>query len=220
MTVMVTIHKSTIGNTPTKVRITQTLVPLPKHRLNRNLPLQLHRKRSPLALRPRPLILKLPINNLIRPLIPHIPNRPPRRINHPPQLRPLKHHPREIPPRPAQEIRPIGDFPLRTSGEMCRSVDRRLVDHVPAVVVQRAAGGRDPAVGRDCAVVLGVRQEGHDADVALFEPGAGALAEDEIRGAFDVGFGVELAADVGEEGVLVAVEGAGVVGLFLGGDEV
>ena len=42
-----------------------------------------------------------------------------------------------------------------------------------------------------------------------------ALAEDEVCGALDVGFGVELGADVGEEGVLVAVEGDGVVALAL-----
>ena len=57
----------------------------------------------------------------------------------------------------------------------------------------------DRSVGR-----VGVRLEGNDSEVALLEPGAGALAEDEVCGAFDVGFGVELAADVGEEGVLVA----------------
>jgi hypothetical protein len=42
-----------------------------------------------------------------------------------------------------------------------------------------------------------------------------ALPEDEVCGAFDVGFGVELGAEVGEEGVLVAEEGAGVVALSL-----
>lgn len=183
-----------------------TRIPLPKHRLNLNLLLQLARKRSPLPLRPRPLILKLPINDPIRLLVPHIPNRPPSRIDDAPQLRPLKHDPREIPPRPSQEVRSIGDFPLRAPREMRRGVDFGLVDHVPAVVVRRAAGGGDPAVGRrGCAVAIRVREEGHDAEVAFLEPGARALAEDEIRGAFDVGLCVELAADVGEEGVLVAV---------------
>ena len=57
---------------------------------------------------------------------------------------------------------------------------------------------------RDRAVVLGVGLQRNDADVALLEPGASALAEDEVRGAFDVGLRVEVAAGVGEEGVLVA----------------
>jgi hypothetical protein len=58
---------------------------------------------------------------------------------------------------------------------------------------------RDRSVGR-----IRVREERHDSEVAFLEPGAGALAEYEVRGAFDVSFGVELAADIGEEGVLVA----------------
>lgn len=70
-------------------------------------------------------------------------------------------------------------------------------------------------MGRNGAVVLRVREEGHDADVAPLEPGAGALAEDEVRGAGDVGLRVEVAAGVGEQGVLVAGQGAAVVALFL-----
>lgn len=57
----------------------------------------------------------------------------------------------------------------------------------------------DRSVGR-----VGVREERDDSEVAFLEPSTGALTEDEICGAFDVGFGVELATDVGEEGVLVA----------------
>jgi hypothetical protein len=57
----------------------------------------------------------------------------------------------------------------------------------------------DRSVGR-----FRVREERDDSEVAFLEPGTGALAEDEICGAFDVGLCVELAADVGEEGVLVA----------------
>ena len=50
----------------------------------------------------------------------------------------------------------------------------------------------------------------------MLEPGGGVLAEDEVGCAFDVGFCVELCAGLGEEGVLVAFEGAGVVALVLG----
>jgi hypothetical protein len=57
----------------------------------------------------------------------------------------------------------------------------------------------DRSVGR-----LRVREERDNAEVAFLEPSTGALAEDEICGTFDVGLCVELAADVGEEGVLVA----------------
>ena len=113
----------------------------PKHRLNLNLLLQLPRKLRPLTLRPRPFIFKLPINHLIRPLIPHVPNSPPSSINNPPQLRPLEDNPREIPPRPPKIISSIRHFPVAipTSPESPRRIHFRLVDHIPAIIARRAA---------------------------------------------------------------------------------
>jgi hypothetical protein len=49
----------------------------------------------------------------------------------------------------------------------------------------------------------------------LLEPSLGALSEDEIGGAFDVGFGVELGALLCKQGVLEAEKRAGVVTLLL-----
>jgi hypothetical protein len=170
----------------------------PKHRLNSNRTLNLLGEIRPLPLRSSALIRILPKIRLIRPIIPNIPNRPPRRVNNLRQLRILEHNPREIPPRPPKVIHAIADHIPR------RRRHARLVDHIPSRVIRRASGRRDPARGRF-----------HNAKVAVLEPGLGALPEDEVCGAFDVGFGVELGAEVGEEGVLVTVEGAGVVALSL-----
>ena len=170
----------------------------PQHRLNSNRLFDFLSKACPLPLRPSTLIRKLPKVRLIRPIIPNIPNRPPSRVNNSRQLRILEHNPRKIPPRPTKVIHAIADHIPR------RRRHARLVDDVPARVVGRASGRGDPARGRF-----------HDAKVAVLEPGLRALAKDEVCGAFDVRFGVELGADVGEEGVLVAVEGAGVVALSL-----
>jgi hypothetical protein len=58
-------------------------------------------------------------------------------------------------------------------------------------------------------------------DLVVVEDGGG-VAEDEVDAAFDVGVDVVLAAEVGEEGVLVAEEAAvledGAVGAHGGGD--
>lgn len=81
--------------------------------------------------------------------------------------------------------------------------DGGLVDHVVSVVVGSTSGSGDVALGG-----------GKDADVDLFEPGLGVLAEDEIGGTLDVGLSVELGAILSEDGVLVAVEAAGVVALL------
>lgn len=169
-----------------------------QHRLNSNRLLNLLNKACPLPLRSSTLVRKLPKVRLIRPIIANVPNRPASRVNHFRQLRILEHHPRKIPPRPPEVIHAIGHGVPR-SGRHARPVD-----DVPAGIIRHASGGRDPARGR-----------AHDAEVAVLEPRLRALSEDEVCGAFDVGFGVELGAEVGEEGVLVAVEGAGVVALSL-----
>lgn len=170
----------------------------PQHRLNSNRLLNLLSEARPLPLRSSTLVRKLSEIRLIRPIITNIPNRPPSRINNLRQLRILEHHPRKVPPRPPKVIHAIADS-IPRSGRHARPVD-----DVPAGIVRHASRRRDPARGR-----------AHDAEVAVLEPGLRALPEDEVCGAFDVGFRVELGADVGEEGVLVAVEGAGVVALLL-----
>lgn len=106
-----------------------------------------------------------------------------------------------------------GESSPRTTEIVCTSSDGvsggggdgRLVDHVVACVVGGASGGGDVTLG-SC----------EDADVDLLEPGLGVLAEDEIGGALDVGLCVELGAVLGEDGVLEAVEAAGVVALLAG----
>jgi hypothetical protein len=181
------------------VHILRTSIISPKHRLNSNRTPNLPREVRPLHLSSRPLVLIFRKISRIRPIIPNIPNRPPGRINHLGQLRLLKHDSSKIPPRPTKVIHTVAHNVPR------RSCHARLVNDIPAGIVRRASRSRDPAP----------RGRSYDADVALLKPGLRALPEDEICGALDVGFGVELGACVGKEGVLVAVEGDGVVALLL-----
>lgn len=126
-----------------------------------------------------------------------VPNVPASTIDNISHARALEDHASESSPRTTEIVSTSGDGVPSSSG------DGRLVDHVVACVVGGAAGGGD--------VALGGRE---DADVDLLEPGLGVLAEDEIGGALDVGLCVELGAVLGEDGVLVAVEAAGVVALL------
>lgn len=170
----------------------------PQHRLNSNRLLNLLSEVCPLPLRSSTLVCKLSKVRLVRPIVTNIPNRPPSRVDHLRQLRVLEHDSREVPPRPPQVIHTV------THGVSRRGRHTRPVDDVPAGVVRHASGRRDPARGR-----------AYDAEVAVLEPGLRALPEDEVRRALDVGFSVELGAKVGEQSVLVAVEGAGIVTLSL-----
>lgn len=135
---------------------------------------------------------------MIRPLIPCVPDAPTSKIDDLRQLRTLEHDPGVVPPGPAEVVRSGAHIVARGGA------DARLVDDVPAAVFRRPPGCRHPAF-------LG----GDDADGALLEPGLGALAEDEVCRAFDVGLCVELGAFLREQGVLVACEGAGIVALLL-----
>lgn len=81
-----------------------------------------------------------------------------------------------------------------------------------AVVQDVVAGGRRGGAARGSHVA---ESRGGHADVAAVEPGFGALAEDEVGVALDVGFGEDLVAGLGENGVLVSDELAGVVSLVL-----
>lgn len=80
-----------------------------------------------------------------------------------------------------------------------------VVEHVPRVGrVGLAARGGDVA---DAGL--------EDANVAVREPGLGCLTEDEVGGSDDKGLGKEEVTRLGEDGVLVTDELAGVVTLVL-----
>lgn len=126
-----------------------------------------------------------------------VPNVPASAIDDISHARALEHHAGESSPRATEVVGTGGDGVSGSSG------DGRLVDNVVACVVGGAAGGGD--------VTLGGRE---DANVDLLEPGLSVLAEDKIGGALDIGLCVELDAVLGEDGVLEAVEAAGVVALL------
>lgn len=128
--------------------------------------------------------------------IPGVPNVPASAIDNVSHARALENHTSESSPRTSEEVRASGHRVSRSGG------DGGLVDHIVSGVVGSAAGSGD--------VALGGRE---DADVDLLEPGLGVLAEDEIGGTLDVRLRVELSAVLREDGVLVAVEAAGVVAL-------
>lgn len=178
-------------------------IPLTQHRLDCNRLVKPLSKTGPLPISSRALILILSKSNLIRPLIPSTPNRPPSRIYRLGKFCRLYHNPGEISPRPPKVVCAI------SNAIPWRSRYLRVIDDVPARVIRRAARGSHPA----CVDVRFT--ESNDANVAFLEPGLRALAEDEIRGAFDVRLCVELGAGLREEGVLVAEQGAGVVALLL-----
>lgn len=125
-----------------------------------------------------------------------VPNVPARAIDDISHARALEDNTRESSPRTTEEVRASGHRVPRSGG------DGGLVDHIVSSVVGSAAGSGD--------VALGGRE---DADVDLLEPSLGVLAEDEIGGTLDVRLCVELGAVLREDGVLVAVEAAGVVAL-------
>ena len=112
----------------------------------------------------------------------------------------LHYDPRIRAPRPPEIVR---------AGRNCVSSGRG--DGAPVQDIPRRVGGRRASGGGDVA-----RACSEDPDVDALEPGSGVLAEDEIGGAFDVGFGVELGAVLCQYGVLEAFEGAAVVALVAG----
>ena len=136
-------------------------------------------------------------HNVRRAGITGVPNVPASGIDDVSHARALEDHAGEGTPRATEIVCTSCDGVSRGGS------DGGLVDHVVACVVGGASGGGD--------ITLGGCQ---DADVDLLEPGLGVLAEDEIGGALDVRSRIELGAVLGEDGVLVAVEAAGVVALL------
>lgn len=125
-----------------------------------------------------------------------IPGRPSRRLNNVAQHAVLPDHASERPPRAAQGRR----------GDTGRPKNVGVVEDV-----NRAAVGRLTAAGGD---VSGA----HGLDVATLEPRLRVAAKDEVGGAGDQGLGEDLAALVGQDGVLVAGEVAAVEALVRGVD--
>jgi len=107
-----------------------------------------------------------------RSLIARIPDPPTGAIDDARECRVLETDPSVLAPRPA-EIYPA----RRGRGGGCGS-NAGLVDHVV-----RHVGAGCASRGRDVPVAV-------DADVRPIDPGACVLAEDEVRGALDVAFGV------------------------------
>ena len=136
-------------------------------------------------------------HNIGRTSIASVPNVPASAIDDIAQACALEHHAGESSPWTTKIVCTSGDGVSGSGG------DGRLVNNVVACIVGGASGCGD--------VTLGGRE---DADVDLLEPGLGVLAEDEIGGALDVGLCVELSAVLREDGVLEAVEAAGVVALL------
>lgn len=101
----------------------------------------------------------------------------------------------EVPPWAAEKDAAVLDLEALGGG------DHAVGDDVPArVVLVDAPAGGDPAVA-----VAG--------DGRVCDPGARVLAKDEVGHALDVAVGVELVADLGEQGVLGAVDAQPVVAL-------
>lgn len=132
---------------------------------------------------------------MTRPLIALIPYLPPGAVDNVRQLRVLEADARVLTPWPAE----VGVAGRDAAGRV--GCDVGVVDHVVGDVgVGGAAGGDDVPVAVD-------------ADVGPVDPGDAVLSEDEVGGALDEALAEEVLALVGEEGVLVSVEGDAVVAL-------
>lgn len=132
---------------------------------------------------------------MTNPLIAIVPHLPPSAVDDIRQLGVLEADARVLAPRTAEVCVAGGDAAARVGRDV------GVVDHVVGdVVVGGAAGGNDVSVAVD-------------ADVGPVDPGDAVLSEDEVGGALDEALSEEVLALVGQEGVLVSVQGDAVVAL-------
>lgn len=80
----------------------------------------------------------------------------------------------------------------------------RVVNHIPRWVTVSGTSRCSDGSG------------GNGADIIVFEPGLGGLAEDEIDGTDDKTFGIELSSGIGEDSILVSDELGGIISLVCG----
>lgn len=153
----------------------------------------------------RPEILVLPIIQSTQREIRIFPSGPPIRANKPVDETLHNNGPRVLLPRPAQKRLERADDGF----EIGRGHDPGVVDGYTRVLKRVA-----PALGGD-DVGLAPQGFAHVDDAVLDDDGG--IAEDEVDGAVDVAWFIELALRVDEEGVLVALETAGVEDGEVGG---
>lgn len=125
------------------------------------------------------------------------PNAPPSSLDVISQVRVLENDSSIVSPWTSQVIVAGGDAGIDV-------LDVRVVNHIPRWIAVIGTSRCSDGSG------------GNGADIVVFEPGLGGLAEDEIDGTDDETFSIELSSGVGEDSILVSDELGGIISLVCG----